>query len=145
MVFLFFFQAEDGIRDHCVTGVQTCALPISTARASSRRRSPRSCRRRATSSSCMTARSEERRVGKECRSRWSPYHYKQKRDDRSGDVSDLLRGEGTAIDEESLVVELVHLLRGEPPHARAWLFFFSSRRRHTISLCDWSSDVCSSD
>src|SRR5947207_15054585 len=28
-VFLFFFQAEDGIRDHCVTGVQTCALPIS--------------------------------------------------------------------------------------------------------------------
>src|SRR5437588_2820728 len=26
----FFFQAEDGIRDHCVTGVQTCALPICT-------------------------------------------------------------------------------------------------------------------
>src|SRR5882672_8891309 len=26
-----------------------------------------------------------------------------------------------------------------------WFFFFSSRRRHTISLCDWSSDVCSSD
>src|SRR5438034_8208734 len=26
---IFFFQAEDGIRDHCVTGVQTCALPIS--------------------------------------------------------------------------------------------------------------------
>src|SRR5436190_15722838 len=25
----FFFQAEDGIRAHCVTGVQTCALPIS--------------------------------------------------------------------------------------------------------------------
>src|SRR5260221_2039748 len=25
------------------------------------------------------------------------------------------------------------------------VFFFSSRRRHTISLCDWSSDVCSSD
>src|SRR5438034_10066258 len=25
------------------------------------------------------------------------------------------------------------------------LFFFSSRRRHTMSLCDWSSDVCSSD
>src|SRR5215218_449716 len=25
---VFFFQAEDGIRDHCVTGVQTCALPI---------------------------------------------------------------------------------------------------------------------
>src|SRR5260221_8253612 len=25
------------------------------------------------------------------------------------------------------------------------IFFFSSRRRHTRSLCDWSSDVCSSD
>src|SRR5256885_12087015 len=29
----FFFQAEDGIRDYKVTGVQTCALPISSARA----------------------------------------------------------------------------------------------------------------
>ena len=28
----FFFQAEDGIRDHCVTGVQTCALPICCSR-----------------------------------------------------------------------------------------------------------------
>src|SRR5260221_10420322 len=28
LVMVFFFQAEDGIRDHCVTGVQTCALPI---------------------------------------------------------------------------------------------------------------------
>src|SRR5260221_11279716 len=28
MIVFFFFQAEDGIRDHCVTGVQTCALPI---------------------------------------------------------------------------------------------------------------------
>src|SRR6266446_3578906 len=28
---LFFFQAEDGIRDYKVTGVQTCALPISSA------------------------------------------------------------------------------------------------------------------
>src|SRR5438132_6628985 len=31
-LFFFFFQAEDGIRDHCVTGVQTCALPISRDR-----------------------------------------------------------------------------------------------------------------
>src|ERR1039457_7627772 len=30
--FLFFFQAEDGIRDYKVTGVQTCALPISDRR-----------------------------------------------------------------------------------------------------------------
>src|SRR5438132_9627697 len=28
---------------------------------------------------------------------------------------------------------------------RSFFFFFSSRRRHTRSLCDWSSDVCSSD
>src|SRR5689334_23806715 len=28
MIFFFFFQAEDGIRDGTVTGVQTCALPI---------------------------------------------------------------------------------------------------------------------
>src|SRR5947207_13259015 len=28
---------------------------------------------------------------------------------------------------------------------RSCVFFFSSRRRHTRSLCDWSSDVCSSD
>src|SRR5438132_13196752 len=27
----------------------------------------------------------------------------------------------------------------------SYVFFFSSRRRHTRSLCDWSSDVCSSD
>src|SRR5215211_9102286 len=32
MVFFCFFQAEDGIRDHCVTGVQTCALPILAGR-----------------------------------------------------------------------------------------------------------------
>src|SRR5690625_2606073 len=31
ILFLFFFQAEDGIRDGHVTGVQTCALPISGA------------------------------------------------------------------------------------------------------------------
>src|SRR5260221_3617473 len=29
---VFVYQAEDGIRDHCVTGVQTCALPISSRR-----------------------------------------------------------------------------------------------------------------
>src|SRR5215204_9165 len=43
--FFFFFQAEDGIRDHCVTGVQTCALPIACVprcSASLRRRGRRS-------------------------------------------------------------------------------------------------------
>src|SRR5690349_6960339 len=38
---------------------------------------------------------------------------------------------------------------GPPPRPQSstawWLFFFSSRRRHTRSLRDWSSDVCSSD
>src|SRR6266446_4568872 len=33
MIFFFFFQAEDGIRDYKVTGVQTCALPILLAEA----------------------------------------------------------------------------------------------------------------
>src|SRR2546421_4391476 len=32
VLFFFFFQAEDGIRDLIVTGVQTCALPISSRR-----------------------------------------------------------------------------------------------------------------
>src|SRR2546428_9359404 len=95
----FFFQAEDGIRDLIVTGVQTCALPIwfqfEGAEASfalhqelERRlraleleplvlerlelvEDPPRVRRVAVD---VDTRSEERRVGKECRSRWSPYH-----------------------------------------------------------------------
>src|SRR5689334_25357138 len=67
----FFFQAEDGIRDGTVTGVQTCALPISSTVAAgccSGRWSAMAWRR-----SCSASRrSEERRVGKECRSRWLP-------------------------------------------------------------------------
>src|SRR5690348_18010376 len=89
-VFFFFFQAEDGIRDGRVTGVQTCALPISPCspprqaprwRAGRRQREPAVASSRVlTSGECDEAnpdsqeRSEERRVGKECRSRWSPYH-----------------------------------------------------------------------
>src|SRR3989441_1290341 len=78
--FAFFFQAEDGIRDKLVTGVQTCALPISgllVRRRRCRTRSPareRAHRARARRRSRQVVRSEERRVGKECRSRWSPYH-----------------------------------------------------------------------
>src|SRR5256885_13100508 len=100
-----FFQAEDGIRDYKVTGVQTCALPISSMISS--RISYTSCDSFSTiflarftvsampfstswwmmnglNSSTAIAlgrphwRSEERRVGKECRSRWSPYHLKKK-------------------------------------------------------------------
>src|SRR5256886_5253322 len=97
---VFFFQAEDGIRDLTVTGVQTCALPIYTAggRAGAGRAgaggaaapADRQRRRRgaaehglsavgatgggpASDTSCFM-RSEERRVGEEGRSRWSPYH-----------------------------------------------------------------------
>src|SRR2546429_4959468 len=94
----FFFQAEDGIRDVAVTGVQTCALPIFL-----RSKQPRlfldmlrllaakdlpfllfqvfprfrqelSTGRYAADLLDGEERSEERRVGKECRSRWSPYH-----------------------------------------------------------------------
>src|SRR5687767_1832348 len=38
---VFYFQAEDGIRDKLVTGVQTCALPISSRGLNLRRHRPR--------------------------------------------------------------------------------------------------------
>src|SRR2546425_8168088 len=95
----FFFQAEDGIRDKLVTGVQTCALPIlhcfvtyvktylSTVELQvlpgclfqlfpphERIRCRTGKRRMSQYIHNISRRSEERRVGKECRSRWSPYH-----------------------------------------------------------------------
>src|SRR5256885_7405840 len=92
-ILFFFFQAEDGIRDYKVTGVQTCALPILEALAVViDRLDPRhplhvllavQARYQHPDRVPMTlrqglavhlVRSEERRVGKECRSRWSPYH-----------------------------------------------------------------------
>src|SRR5258706_12083772 len=98
VAFFFFFQAEDGIRDWSVTGVQTCALPISVCDA--RRSQAQDVHRGGVSpgnerqvvrgegdvariatdrhalsqGATQACRSEERRVGKECRSRWSPYH-----------------------------------------------------------------------
>src|SRR5690349_22816557 len=98
MLFIFFFfQAEDGIRDLYVTGVQTCALPISPRLMGCHDWScisvwPHARPQPATDILCLRGRfrcssfisgssaiawiirSEERRVGKECRSRWSPYH-----------------------------------------------------------------------
>src|SRR2546426_9327723 len=84
----FFFQAEDGIRDYKVTGVQTCALPIfleKIARAfvALKHELPklpmviipqRVLGKNHPLDFTDDVRSEERRVGKECRSRWSPYH-----------------------------------------------------------------------
>src|SRR2546421_4935387 len=46
-LFFFFFQAEDGIRDLIVTGVQTCALPILSHVTSDAQLRPRRCRNRA--------------------------------------------------------------------------------------------------
>src|SRR2546430_7610297 len=98
---LFFFQAEDGIRDLTVTGVQTCALPIfdianqgrpvivsfppdryagghlvviTGGNSSIVKLADSSLWNRQSLSRAQFLRSEERRVGKECRSRWSPYH-----------------------------------------------------------------------
>src|SRR5256885_2962142 len=98
---LFFFQAEDGIREYKVTGVQTCALPICYRKARTVADKLRHALGRVyryalwrgvnlrvngepvqaidplyctEGLSPGVARSEERRVGKECRSRWSPYH-----------------------------------------------------------------------
>src|SRR5262249_58043868 len=95
----FFFQAEDGIRDWSVTGVQTCALPIFPAWLE--RSEALLVRGRFLDCDCllgpleqpfhvairagrivdltpapvlMRSRSEERRVGKECRSRGSRDH-----------------------------------------------------------------------
>src|SRR5258707_7084961 len=79
----FFFQAEDGIRDIGVTGVQTCALPISSVIAEGRfvtyDLKPRPDDPTAVGTSqvadAVIARDRKSgRVGKECRSRWSPYH-----------------------------------------------------------------------
>src|SRR5256885_12087419 len=90
----FFFQAEDGIRDYKVTGVQTCALPILVNMYLDTAIIVKLLVREPDSDWFNTAllgqhfetselalaevrsalRSEERRVGKECRSRWSPYH-----------------------------------------------------------------------
>src|SRR5687768_18271780 len=106
-IFHFFFQAEDGIRDVAVTGVQTCALPIFSTIAASGASAPpdpsgalnhrsrsqvrRSQRSVSTSvtrvydmlsvgASSAPSRSEERRVGEEGRCRWAADHEEKKRE-----------------------------------------------------------------
>src|SRR5437773_7505417 len=90
-VVFFFFQAEDGIRDRDVTGVQTCALPICHDKDHSRGYDndhccghdlgdidPDSDMDTVPGLSCSTLRSEERRVGKEWRDRWGADNVKKK-------------------------------------------------------------------
>src|SRR5947209_17887055 len=81
----FFFQAEDGIRDIGVTGVQTCALPI-RAFAPHGRAAVRGARRRGQPSGNASGppRSEERRVGKECRSGWGEEDKKKREEESRG-------------------------------------------------------------
>src|SRR5690348_17560280 len=80
---VFFFQAEDGIRDGRVTGVQTCALPICVAgdlarllvgHAQTVQRLGALALQLIGGEHGVARRSEERRVGKECRSRWWAYN-----------------------------------------------------------------------
>src|SRR5690606_40783724 len=90
----FFFQAEDGIRDFHVTGVQTCALPICANWLSPRAASQTVLRSKATERAATPfvvilcaptrtsthhywSRSEERRVGKERRCGWAPRDKKE--------------------------------------------------------------------
>src|SRR5256885_17024860 len=98
-VMFFFFQAEDGIRDYKVTGVQTCALPIYLVELAVELLLLLGLEVAAIffdhpvflpldpaflaldMSGFGGGRSEERRVGKECRSRWSPDHLKKKKQD----------------------------------------------------------------
>src|SRR5450830_1985499 len=75
---VFFFHAEDGIRDRNVAGVQTCALPIYPGRYCRADQADQHGQVGAVKFKMGSHRWEERRVGKECRSRWSPYHQKQK-------------------------------------------------------------------
>src|SRR5689334_23913627 len=101
-MFFFFFQAEDGIRDGTVTGVQTCALPIfgifllRQAFKTVPRELDEAARVEGAGvlqvllrvyvplakpiylAYALVSRSEERRVGKECRSRRAVYHYSKK-------------------------------------------------------------------
>src|SRR5207253_6482258 len=100
-MYIFFFQAEDGIRDGHVTGVQTCALPILPVGLAGKSirctkctrtfRTPgesvkaeRGNQRAAVSIDSKEGwvkrawRSEERRVGKECRSRRWAEHVKER-------------------------------------------------------------------
>src|SRR5690606_41665058 len=88
---IFFFQAEDGIRGFHVTGVQTCALPISAVSIDGVRFGKGHAffdlewgmftDLGLADEQSLIVRSEERRVGKECRSRRSEDHCKIRDED----------------------------------------------------------------
>src|SRR3546814_11879970 len=102
MCLCFFFSSRRRhTRCALVTGVQTCALPISARRrpprcggcrcpGPARRAEIRWCSGRCRAAARRRRRSEERRVGKECvstcRSRWSPYHSKKKTPKLKNDI-----------------------------------------------------------
>src|SRR5690625_7836763 len=95
---IFFFQAEDGIRDGHVTGVQTCALPIlahSAVECAMQLHEQVAGRLDQVDKIVIETqeRSEERRVGKECRSRRSPYPWQTKRANTRTEVPALDEGE----------------------------------------------------
>src|SRR5690625_7153833 len=97
----FFFQAEDGIRDGHVTGVQTCALPISyDANHAILELHPGAGGTESQDFASMLLRmyqrwaeekdrSEERRVGKECRSRGATKQEKKKGWEEGVDGEDI--------------------------------------------------------
>src|SRR5438034_3760210 len=93
----FFFQAEDGIRDHCVTGVQTCALPICSAhRGWSESDLPRCAERPYHARDGRgRGRSEERRVGKECRNGRAPYDEKKKYEGNDSKAGRVMQKDAT--------------------------------------------------
>src|SRR5205085_1026375 len=104
----------------------------------------------------LSKRSEERRVGKECRPRAWAHRYKKKIPWVQKDMQTSLPGASRPARYATrypLCSELREVgggagcgrpVAGDATRAQA-TFFFSSRRRHTRFDCDWSSDVCSSD
>src|SRR5437763_16372460 len=93
--FFFFFQAEDGIRDTSVTGVSdVCSSDLAEPHGLQRGgvRGPRLGTGGAGAAGRRDRpRSEERRVGKEWRFRWWPYHYKKKDEKENVELRGLAR------------------------------------------------------
>src|SRR5260364_388753 len=94
-----FFQAEDGRRGDLVTGVQTCALPICTCAHLIQSAAGVMIFAEPRFATAIMERSEERRVGKECRSRWSQYHSK-KNEILNGRRADCARKQGQVFKAE---------------------------------------------